>query len=237
MHSPGLLHKYRGRALLLATAACGIHCRYCFRRAFPYTDANPASNDWQQALESIEADPSISEVILSGGDPLSLSDRRLASLSQKLAGIPQLKRLRIHTRLPVVAPSRVDESLCAWLSTSPLQTVMVLHINHPQEIDTELALACGRLRDTGSILLNQAVLLAGVNDGAATQIRLSERLFEAGVLPYYLHQLDRVRGAAHFEVTDEKARQLLVSLREALPGYLVPRLVREEAGGASKLPL
>jgi EF-P beta-lysylation protein EpmB len=237
MQSPGLLHKYHGRALLLATPACGIHCRYCFRRTFPYTDANPARNDWQQALASIEADPSLTEIILSGGDPLSLSDQRLDALNRKLADIPHIKRLRIHTRLPVVAPSRIDEALCTWLANSRLQTVVVLHINHPREIDTEVARACDRLRDTGATLLNQAVLLAGVNDDVATQIGLSERLFEAGVLPYYLHQLDRVVGAAHFEVSDAQACQLLGSLREALPGYLVPRLVREEAGGSSKHPL
>ena len=237
MESPGLLHKYHGRALLLTTAACGIHCRYCFRRAFPYSEANPAQNDWQEALKSIEADKSISEIILSGGDPLSLSDKRLASLSQKLAAIPQLKRLRIHTRLPVVAPSRVDDVLCAWLSSNPLQTVMVLHINHPQEIDAELIQACARLRDAGTTLLNQTVLLAGVNDDIESQIRLSEQLFEAGILPYYLHQLDRVQGSAHFEVNDSKALQLVKSLRDALPGYLVPKLVREEAGGSSKYPL
>lgn len=237
MKSPGLLHKYQGRALLLATAACGIHCRYCFRRAFPYSDANPARDDWQQAIDSIEADPSISEIILSGGDPLTLSDQRLAALSQKLVDIPHIKRLRIHTRLPVVAPSRVNDALCNWLSNMPLQTVVVLHINHPQEIDNELAQACRRLRDTGTTLLNQAVLLAGVNDDANTLISLSESLLDAGVLPYYLHQLDRVQGATHFEVADEQAHHLLKSLRESLPGYLVPKLVREEAGGASKLPL
>lgn len=237
MDSPGLLHKYHGRALLLATAACGIHCRYCFRRAFPYADANPARDDWQQTIDSIKADASISEIILSGGDPFSLNNQRLATLTRKLASIPHLKRLRIHTRMPVVAPSRVDEALCSWLSRIPLQTVVVLHINHPQEIDNELAQACSRLRDTGTTLLNQAVLLAGVNDDADTLLRLSERLFEAGVLPYYLHQLDRVQGAAHFDVADERAHQLLKSLREALPGYLVPRLVREEMGSASKLPL
>ena len=237
MQSPGLLHKYHGRALLLATPACGIHCRYCFRRAFPYADANPGRDDWQLALAGIEADPDLAEIILSGGDPLSLSDQRLATLSQRLADIPHVRRLRIHTRLPVVAPSRVDAALCAWLSGSRLQTVVVLHINHAREIDVEVAEACARLRDSGATLLNQAVLLAGVNDDIDTQTSLSERLFETGILPYYLHQLDRVAGAAHFEVTDARACQLLDSLREALPGYLVPRLVREEAGGTSKQPI
>lgn len=237
MTSPGLLHKYHGRALLLVTAACAIHCRYCFRRAFPYTDANPARDDWQQALDNIEADPSIAEIILSGGDPLSLSDQRLAALSQKLDAIPHLQRLRIHTRLPVVAPSRVDDALCDWLGSTRLQTIVVLHINHPQEIDADLTEACKRLHDAGATLLNQAVLLAGVNDDATTLKHLSERLFGSRVLPYYLHQLDRVQGATHFEVPDEQAHQLLTALRESLPGYLVPRLVREQAGGASKQPL
>lgn len=237
MPIPGLLHKYAGRALLLATAACGIHCRYCFRRAFPYTEANPSRNDWAEALAHIQADMSISEVILSGGDPLSLSDQRLAQLAQKLARIPQLRRLRLHTRLPVVVPSRVDDALCEWLAASPLQTVIVLHINHPNEIDVAVEQACSRLRGTGTTLLNQAVLLAGVNDDIDTQTRLSERLFEAGVLPYYLHQLDRVQGAAHFEVADETACRLQQQLRQRLPGYLVPKLVREQAGADSKQPL
>lgn len=237
MLSPGLLQKYPGRALLLTTGACGIHCRYCFRRHFPYTEANPAQQDWQQALEQLTADPTITEIILSGGDPLSLSDKRLGWLAAKLAGIPHIERLRIHTRLPVVVPARVDAALCDWLTALPLQKVMVLHINHAREIDTALEHACQRLLACGVTLLNQSVLLAGVNDTVDSLHQLSERLFACGVLPYYLHQLDRVNGAAHFEVSDVIAQKLVATLRNQLPGYLIPRLVREHAGTASKTPL
>ncbi len=237
MTIPGLLHKYAGRVLLITTAACGVHCRYCFRRHFPYREANAASMDWQPALDYIAADPSIREVILSGGDPLSLSDQRLTQLVAQLAAIPHLQRLRLHTRQVIVLPQRVDAALLNWLAECRLQTVMVVHANHANEINQEVTAALLRLKETGATLLNQAVLLKGVNDDVQVLAALSERLFAAQVLPYYLHQLDRVQGARHFEVSDTQALKLLHELRERLPGYLVPRLVREQAGKPTKIPL
>lgn len=236
MPQPGLLHKYHGRALLITTGACAVHCRYCFRRHFPYSDAKPAGQ-WQSSLDHIAADTSLGEIILSGGDPLALSDARLAALTEQLAAIPHVRRLRIHTRLPIVLPSRVNDELVAWLRASPLQKVLVVHANHANEIDDDTRAALRVLQDCGLTLLNQAVLLRGVNDSVAAQAALSEALFGAGVLPYYLHLLDRVQGAAHFEVPEIEARALLRGLRERLPGYLVPRLVRETEGEASKRPI
>ncbi len=234
MPLPGLLHKYHGRVLLVGTGACAIHCRYCFRRHFPYGDARPG---WGGALDYIANDGSIREVILSGGDPLTLSDGRLADLTSSLDAIPHVKRLRIHTRLPVVLPARIDEGFMAWLTRLRLDKVMVIHANHPNELDDEAATALARLKAAGITLLNQAVLLQGINDDAAVLTDLSERLFAAGVLPYYLHQLDKVQGAAHFEVDDERAMSIHRQLLIRLPGYLVPRLVREQAGEAYKSPL
>jgi len=233
----GVLHKYEGRALLIATGSCAVNCRYCFRRHFPYAEETAAANRWTQALAHLRADGSIGEVLLSGGDPLSLSTPKLAELTGQLASIPHIRRLRIHTRLPVVLPERVDAELLGWLGALPLQRVVVLHANHPAEIDASVLSACTALRDAGATLLNQSVLLRGVNDDADTLAALSERLFDGGVLPYYLHQLDRVVGAAHFEVGDAQALALHRSLRERLPGYLVPRLVREVAGAPYKQPL
>jgi EF-P beta-lysylation protein EpmB len=237
MAIPGLLHKYKGRVLLITTAACGVHCRYCFRRHFPYSEANASTMDWQPALDYIAADPSIHEVILSGGDPLSLSDQRLAQLVAQLAAIPHLKRLRLHTRQVIVLPERVDAELLGWLEACRLQTVVVVHANHGNEINHEVIAALLRLKETGLTLLNQAVLLQGVNDDVQVLAALSERLFAAQVLPYYLHQLDRVQGARHFEVSDTQALKLIHELRTRLPGYLVPRLVREQAGKQAKIPL
>ena len=234
MRAPGVIHKYRGRVLLTLTGACAVHCRYCFRRHFPYADANPAPGEWRAAWDYIAAHVDVSEVILSGGDPLSVADARLADLLERLDAIPHLRRLRIHTRLPVVLPARVTEGLIALLARSRLRPVMVLHINHAQEIDAHLRAAFARLRDAGVSLLNQSVLLSGVNDTEEALAELSEALFDAGVLPYYLHQLDRVAGAHHFAVSDVQALTLIERLRGRLPGYLVPRLARETAGHPSK---
>ncbi|MGY1409594.1 MULTISPECIES: EF-P beta-lysylation protein EpmB [unclassified Luteimonas] len=233
----GVIRKYAGRALLVATGSCAVHCRYCFRRHFPYAEQSAASGGWQAAVEAIAADDSLHEVILSGGDPLSLATPKLAELTSALAGIGHVRRLRIHTRLPVVLPERVDEALAAWLSALPWPVSVVLHANHAQEFDAQVDTALARLRATGALLLNQAVLLRGVNDSLDAQVALHERSFDAGVLPYYLHQLDRVAGAAHFEVPDAEALALHAALRGRLPGYLVPRLVREVAGDTSKRPL
>ena len=233
----GVLHKYHGRALLVATGSCAINCRYCFRRHFPYAEETAAANRWEHAVAYVRGDPSISEVILSGGDPLSLSTPKLVDLTQALATIPHVRRLRIHTRLPIVLPERIDTPFLDWFGALPFQRVVVLHANHPNEIDAGVDRSCAALRHAGATLLNQTVLLRGVNDNEDALAHLSERLFEAGVLPYYLHQLDRVAGAAHFEVDDARALDLLSRLRERLPGYLVPRLVREIAGAPCKVPL
>ena len=233
----GVLHKYQGRALLIASGSCAVNCRYCFRRHFPYGEEMAAAGQWRQALDHVRRDHSINELILSGGDPLALATSKLEELGRGLADIPHVTRLRIHTRLPVVLPERVDEPFAAWLKALPLQKVVVLHANHAAEFDDSVDAACARLRKAGATLLNQSVLLKGINDDADTLAALSERMFAAGVLPYYLHQLDRVQGAAHFEVTDARAQSLIDSLRGRLPGYLVPKLVREVGGDPSKRPL
>jgi L-lysine 2,3-aminomutase len=233
----GVLHKYQGRALLIASGSCAINCRYCFRRHFPYGDEMAAAGQWQQALEHVRQDKSINELILSGGDPLALATGKLEELSRGLADLTHITRLRIHTRLPIVLPERIDAVFVDWLRSLPLQKVIVLHANHANEFDDSVAAACVRLRETDTTLLNQSVLLRGVNDDASTLAALSERMFAAGVLPYYLHQLDRVQGAAHFEVPDAQAQSLIEGMRSRLPGYLVPKLVREVGGDPSKRPL
>ena len=224
---PGLLHKYQGRVLLITTQACAIHCRYCFRRHFPYADNRPSRAGWEQSIEYIASDGSIEEVILSGGDPLAISNNHLDYLLQRLATIPHLKRIRLHSRLPLLLPDRIDAPLLAMLGALPQQVVLVLHANHAQEFDEEVDLACQRLRTSGVHLLNQSVLLAGINDNAQALIDLSQRLFAAGVLPYYLHMLDKVNGAGHFDVAEPAALALIGAMQASLPGYLVPKLVRE----------
>jgi EF-P beta-lysylation protein EpmB len=233
----GVIRKYRGRALLVATGACAIHCRYCFRRHFPYADETAAAEGWRDAVAAIAADASIDEVILSGGDPLALATPKLAELTDALAAIPHLRRLRIHSRLPIVLPERVDAPLLAWLRALPWPSTVVVHANHANEFDAGVDAAMAALRGTGATLLNQSVLLRGVNDAVDALAALSERAFAAGVLPYYLHQLDRVAGTAHFEVPDARARELHAALAARLSGYLVPRLVREVPGDTGKRPL
>lgn len=234
---PGVLHKYSGRALLIATGSCAINCRYCFRRHFPYAEETAAAGHWRAAIEHLASDASINEVILSGGDPLSLSTLKLAELTEALAGIRHVRRLRIHTRLPIVLPERVDHDLLALLECLPMQKIIVLHANHANEIDENVSSACADLSRAGVTLLNQSVLLRRINDSLKALTDLSERLFACSILPYYLHQLDRVQGAAHFEVADSMAIRLVEQMRNTLPGYLVPRLVRETAGAASKQPV
>lgn len=231
---PGLLTKYHGRALLVTNSACAVHCRYCFRRHFPYATDNPRRDGWAQALGAIAADSSIGEVILSGGDPLMLDEADLGVLTRGLAAIKHVKRLRIHTRLPVIIPHRVNSELIAWLHSIPLPVTLVMHVNHPNEIDVNFSTACSRLRPHVQFMLNQAVLLAGVNDNVMALERLCLRLSDCGVLPYYLHLLDHVAGTAHFLVAEPRARTLIETLRERLPGYLVPRLAREKPGARSK---
>lgn len=233
----GVIRKYRGRALLVATGSCAVHCRYCFRRHYPYAEDTAAAAGWRDAVALIAADPGIDEVILSGGDPLSLATHKLAELTTALAAVPHLRRLRVHTRLPVVLPARVDAEFLDWIGALPWPVTVVLHANHANEFDTGVDDAMARLRGAGATLLNQAVLLKGVNDSVDALADLSERGFAAGVLPYYLHQLDRVAGAAHFEVPDARARALHAALSARLSGYLVPRLVREVQGDPGKRPM
>jgi EF-P beta-lysylation protein EpmB len=233
----GILHKYAGRALVVTTGACAVHCRYCFRRHFPYAEESALSNGWDVALRHLQEDTSIEETILSGGDPLSLSDRRLQQLVAGLEAIPHIRRLRIHTRYPVVLPERIDSAFTDWFKDVRLQKVVVLHANHPRELDAATADACRALSGAGATLLNQSVLLAGVNDDAQALAELSEALFTQGVLPYYLHVLDRVQGAAHFDVTEAQALAIHAELTAKLPGYLVPRLVREIPGASAKTPV
>jgi EF-P beta-lysylation protein EpmB len=233
----GVLRKYSGRALLITTGACGVHCRYCFRREFPYGEQLASTGHWAAAVEAVAADPGVTEVILSGGDPLSLADHKLAELTDALARIPHVRRLRLHTRQPIVLPSRVDDGLVAWLRALPWPVAVVLHANHANEIDSAVESACERLRDAGATLLNQSVLLRGVNDSLEALVALSERLYAVGVLPYYLHVLDPVRGSAHFDVPDDEARRLHDALAAALSGYLVPKLVREVPGAAHKVSI
>jgi EF-P beta-lysylation protein EpmB len=235
--APGLLHKYHGRALLISTGACAVHCRYCFRREFPYEQAAAEGRRWSAALAAIAADPTIEEVILSGGDPLTLGTPRLAELTRELARCAHVRRLRLHTRTPIVLPERVDDALVHWLTGLRWPCVIVLHCNHANEIDAAVRAASQRLRAAGATLLNQSVLLAGVNDSVAALEALSHALWSAGVLPYYLNLLDRVRGSAHFEVAEPQARALMAQLAGRLPGYLVPRLARDIPGSASKMVL
>ena len=233
--APGLVRKYAGRALLLATGGCAVHCRYCFRREFPYADSGAHRAGVEAALEALAADTTIREVILSGGDPLLLDDDRLSELVARLEAMPHVRRLRIHTRLPIVLPSRVTDELVSVLGRTPLTVVLVVHANHPAELDAEVAGSAARLAAGRMLLLNQAVLLAGVNDSVATLTGLSERLLDLGIVPYYLHLLDRVRGTAHFEVDEARARELHDALRASLPGYAVPRLAREVPGEPAKV--
>lgn len=232
--TPGLLQKYAGRALLVTTGACAVHCRYCFRRHFPYTDVPSGVAAWQDAVAALAKDESIHEVLLSGGDPLTLADATLAQLADQLAAIPHLRRIRVHSRLPIMISQRINDQLLAWLTGSRLTPVFVIHANHPRELDRPVLEAIGRLTQAGVLVLNQAVLLAGVNDDVEVLAELSERLVDHRVTPYYLHQLDRVKGAAHFEVSREHGAELIRQLRSRLPGYAVPRYVEEIAGEPNK---
>lgn len=233
VRAPGLLQKYQGRVLLTATGACGVHCRYCFRRHYPYAEQNPRK-DWAAVLAAVRADDSIHEVILSGGDPFTLDTSRLKQVSADIESIPHIQRLRVHTRQPIVLPERVDDALVEWLASISLPLVIVLHVNHANEIDDHVRVAIGRLRRAGATLLNQSVLLRGINDDAASLLELSETLFDAGILPYYLHLLDPVSGAAHFDVQDARARAIVNEMHGRISGYLVPRLVREIPGKSGK---
>ncbi|ACR67627.1 EF-P beta-lysylation protein EpmB [Edwardsiella ictaluri] len=234
---PGLLHKYQNRALLLVKGSCAVNCRYCFRRHFPYQENQGTRANWQRAVAYLCEHPELDEIIFSGGDPLMAKDHELDWLFTQLEQLPHLRRLRIHSRLPVVIPARVTDALCQRMADSRLQMILVTHINHANEIDEALSEAMERLKQAGVTLLNQSVLLRGINDNADTLAALSNALFEAGILPYYLHVLDKVQGGAHFMVPDDEARRLMNGLLSRVSGYLVPRLTREIGGEPSKTPL
>ena len=233
----GVLQKYQGRALIITTGTCAIHCRYCFRKEYPYSDAKPATNNWQQVIKAIRSDPSLHEIILSGGDPLILSDQRLTSLCQQLAAIPHIHTLRFHTRLPVVLPQRIDANFLHWFTALPLNKVVVIHANHANEIDAVVGDKLRALTQSGATVLNQSVLLKGVNNSVEALENLSQQLFHYQTLPYYLHLLDKVKGTAHFDIQQQQALILMKKLRNRLPGYLVPKLVREVSGKRSKSPI
>lgn len=234
MLSPGLLHKYHGRALLITTGACAIHCRYCFRRHFPYSENSGQPSNWKNTLDYLQSHTEIQEIILSGGDPLVLDDFKLEKLCSDLETIPHLKWLRLHTRLPVVLPSRINNLLLQWMKQSRFRITVVIHANHSLELGDREKQALQHLQEIGVTLLNQSVLLSGINDSASTLVDLSEKLHDMGVIPYYLHLLDKVQGAMHFDVDHRNACKIVDNMRAQLPGFLVPRLVREESGASSK---
>lgn len=234
---PGLLHKYRNRALLLVKTGCAINCRYCFRRHFPYQENQGNKANWQHAIDYISQHSELDEIIFSGGDPLMAKDHELHWLITELEKIPHLRRLRIHSRLITAIPARATDQLCRRLATSRFQVILVTHINHANEIDEQVVAAMNKLKQSNVVLLNQSVLLRSVNDNAQTLANLSNKLFDSGIMPYYLHVLDKVQGAAHFMVDDNEARQIVHELLTLISGYLVPRLTREIGGRASKTPL
>ncbi len=233
-HGSGIIHKYQGRILIITTSACAVNCRYCFRRHFPYNDFQLSKKDWSSVASYVEQDPSIREVILSGGDPLVMPDSRLSELVQAIDSLEQITNLRIHTRLPVVIPQRINDELLAWVHQSKLHIVFVIHANHSSELDTHVESAINRLRSVNVTVLNQSVLLKDVNDNIGSLVNLSWRLSELGVMPYYLHLLDKVAGAAHYDVLDETGANLIRQMQGQLPGYLVPKLVRETPGADAK---
>ncbi|MBT5387869.1 MAG: EF-P beta-lysylation protein EpmB [Porticoccaceae bacterium] len=232
--APGIVHKYSNRLLLIVSPSCAINCRYCFRRHFPYQENRQSKQQWRQAIDYIAKAKEINEVIFSGGDPLAANDNFLGWLCEQIAAIPHIKRLRIHTRLPVVIPSRIDEGFLRWASSTRLKPLVVLHINHGNEINLQVTEAVQRMTNLGIRVMNQTVLLKGVNDNAETLAQLSEKLFDIGAMPYYLHLLDQVQGASHFDIPQHFAQNIYADLQTRLPGFLVPRLVREVAGEKSK---
>jgi EF-P beta-lysylation protein EpmB len=231
---PGIVHKYRNRVLMIISPNCAINCRYCFRRHFPYDENRQSKQQWLKALDYLKTKPEINEVIYSGGDPLAANDHFLRWLTAEIESIQHIKRLRIHTRLPVVIPSRVDDQLLSWLGNTKLKSTLVLHINHANEIDESLRQGVDRLKKSGITVLNQSVLLKGINDNSDQLISLSEKLFDAGIMPYYLHILDPVQGASHFDVSMDRAVEIFCQIQTELPGFLVPKLVQERAGERSK---
>lgn len=237
MKMPGLMQKYPSRVLITLTGACAIHCRYCFRRHFPYEQNTPGRSGWDNIVNYINQNPNINEVIYSGGDPLVLKDTVLSELTEKISTIPHLKRLRFHTRLPIVLPQRICEEFLAWMNKITLQKIVVVHANHPNEIDDAVGEAIKSMVHNKITVLNQSVLLKGVNDSAEILAELSEKLFQYGAMPYYLNVLDKVQGAAHFDLDTAEALKIYKDLLSLLPGFLVPKIVREVSGELNKLPI
>jgi EF-P beta-lysylation protein EpmB len=235
--TPGLLHKYKSRVLIIFKTGCAVNCRYCFRRHFPYADNAVNKKQLLTHLEYIKQHDEINEVILSGGDPLMADDKSIAWFLNELAALPNITRVRIHTRLPVVIPTRITDELVNTLQQSRFNVIMVMHINHANEVSEQLKQACKKLKSANVTLLNQAVLLKEVNDNLPAQVELSESLFGAGILPYYLHVLDKVSGAMHFDISEIQAKQLYSEMLAELPGFLMPKMVREIGGEKSKTPI
>ena len=233
----GMLHKYHNRVLLMVRGGCAVNCRYCFRRHFPYAEHHNNKADWLEVFKQIGSDPNIDEIILSGGDPLMANDDYLLWMLQQINLIPSIKRVRIHSRLPVVLPYRITEQFLQLCQQAQQQIIMVLHINHPQEISAELADKVALLIQVGVTVLNQAVMLRGINDSTDTQMALNETLFTHRIQPYYLHLFDKVQGAAHFAISDERAVAIMRDVMTKQSGYMVPKLVREIGGEASKTPV
>lgn len=233
----GVIHKYHGRVLLIASGACAINCRYCFRRNFNYVQNHASGYNWSKAINYIQAHKDINEVILSGGDPLMISTRALTKLTNQLIPIKHIKTLRIHTRIPIVSPNRITDNFLHWLDSLPFKKVMVIHCNHANELDSQLHPIFKSISKTNTLLLNQSVLLKGINDNASILSELSQRLFDFGVLPYYLNQLDKAKGTHHFRIPNKTAKSIHKKLLQLLPGYLVPKLVKEISGKLNKSPL
>ena len=235
MAEAGVIHKYHGRVLLITTGSCAINCRYCFRRNFPYNDFQLSTKKHQKAINYIQQNQDISEVILSGGDPLLLNDKKILHLLEQLEAIPHIKRIRIHSRIPIVLPSRITPEFCDQLSSIKKDLIFVMHSNHANELDNKVQVACHLLKKADIHLLNQTVLLKGINDNAEQLCSLSEKLFNFGIMPYYLHLLDKAAGTAHFDISEQQGITLMTQIKSTLPGYLVPKLVREQAGAANKI--
>ena len=235
MAEAGVIHKYHGRVLLITTGSCAINCRYCFRRNFPYNDFQLSTKKHQKAINYIQQNQDISEVILSGGDPLLLNDKKILHLLEQLEAIPHIKRIRIHSRIPIVLPSRITPEFCDQLSSIKKDLIFVMHSNHANELNNKVQEACHLLKKAGIHLLNQTVLLKGVNDDAEQLCSLSEKLFSFGIMPYYLHLLDKAAGTSHFDISEQQGITLMTQIKSRLPGYLVPKLVREQAGAANKI--
>ncbi|WP_425641739.1 EF-P beta-lysylation protein EpmB [Marinomonas gallaica] len=238
-HNPqkAIVHKYERRILVITTGTCAVNCRYCFRRHFPYGDNQLAQKEWDSVIDYLTQHPEVNEVILSGGDPLMLKDSQLGPHIEKLNALPQLKRLRIHSRLPIVIPSRINHELLGWINNSRLDIILVLHSNHANEIDQSVAEKVALLKQAGVTVLNQGVLLKGVNDSVEAQVDLSERLFSAGILPYYMFTFDPIEGGAHFDLSVSFAQRLMGQVAEKLPGYLMPKLAKEIPGQPAKTVL